>query len=160
MSRKLGSKLSEETKRKMVEGRAKARAEKLALGLPLRKSRMNRNDNQELPKPALLITGEEKDGFDFWPSIRNAMRPLHRYEECKRVEREVADPAVWRNVAICLRLLEKHFIIITPNEKSKSNSKPVKQRKKRSGFVLSEEHKQKMKEGRIKKREAKSVGKV
>ncbi len=154
MSRKLGSKLTEEHIQCMKEGREKARQIKIEAGIPLNKHKDTTIKELDF-KPVLYITGKEIDAFDFWTPLRNALRPLHQYELCKQIEKEIADPQTWRNIRIALNRLQKYFIIQegVPKRKKVKVEKKIKTRKKREGFVLSDERKAKMQEGRIRAKE-------
>lgn len=137
MGRPKGFKLSDEQKQKMREGR-------------LAKKQVTKNSMPELKeKPELYIKGNETSGFDFWESIRNALRPIHQYTLCKMIEREIVDPAVWKNVGIVKDILSKYFII---TEGKKSAKKQRKQNPNRKVYVMTEEHKAKLKAAREAKR--------
>ena len=124
--------LSEDQKRRMQEGRLAARQVKAST-----------------PKlsitPVLILTGAEKEGFDFWEPLRNTFRPLHQYDLCKKIEKEIVSPVVWRNYNSIINILEKYCTIRIGNEIKVS--KPKRERK----YIMTEEHKQKIREARQRK---------
>ena len=136
MGRPKGFVVTEEQKIAMKEGRIAARQIRAAAkALDVDK------------KPTIVINGQEEDGFDFWPAIRNSMRPIHKYQLCKVIEREVADPKIYNNVRFVLDILEKYFII---SETGKKKIKKERKERKKSTYVMTEEHKKKIQEGRRK----------
>ena len=132
MGRPKGYVLSEDQKRRMQEGRLAARQVKTII-----------------PKfsaiPVLVLTGTEKEGFDFWEPLRNTFRPLHQYDLCKKIEKEIVAPVVWRNYSSIISILEKYCTIRIGNEIKVS--KPKRERK----YIMTEEHKQKIREARQRK---------
>lgn len=133
MGRVKGTKLTEEQKLKMKEGRQAARKVKEAY---------------VEGKPVLHITGKEKDGFDFWKPLRVCLRALGQNMLCKQIEKEISDPLIYRNVGIVLTILEKYCII---REDGTSTTKEKKPRKV-STYVMTEEHKKKLQEARLRKK--------
>lgn len=96
MGRPKGFVLSQEQKDKMRMGRIQ-----------------KRNKVEEVKvyeKPVLKISRHWKTGFDFWPSIRNAMRPLHRYDECRKIERAIIQNDIWQNKEEIIKILSEYFI--------------------------------------------------
>jgi hypothetical protein len=83
------------------------------------KARLTRLMNKEkkntpivpMDKPILKYTGYETEGFDFWESIRDTLRPLHKYTLCRDIEHEMVDPAWWNNPVKLRELLSKYFIL-------------------------------------------------
>jgi hypothetical protein len=61
-------------------------------------------------KPLLKISKHWKEGFDFWEAIRNVMRPLHRYDECRKVERLIVTKDIWQDREAILKILQEYFI--------------------------------------------------
>jgi len=111
MGRPKGFVMSEEQKKAMQEGRKKAQEAKIANGEPLRKSRKVKL--QEAPgKPKLYITGKEKDALDYFPAIRNSLRPLHRNRQCDSLCNEIAKSPQWSDLRATLNRLEAVFDIV------------------------------------------------
>ena len=111
MGRPKGFVMSEEQKKAMQEGRKKAQEAKIANGEPLRKSRKAKL--QEAPgKPKLYITGKEKDALDYFPAIRNSLRPLHRNRQCDSLCNEIAKSPQWSDLRATLNRLEAVFDIV------------------------------------------------
>ena len=133
MGRPKGYILSEDQKRRMQEGRIAAREGRVA----------------SVPKlsttPVLVLNGTEKEGFDFWEPLRNTFRPLHQYDLCKRIEKEIVTPTTWKNYNSIINILEKYCTIRIGNEIKVS--KPKRERK----YIMTEEHKQKIREARQRK---------
>jgi hypothetical protein len=125
MGRPKGFVMTEEQKKAMKEGREKARADKIAQGVPLRTSKKNKIKTLE-GKPTLYIKGNETDALDFFPCIREALRPLHRNKECDNLCREIAQSPTWKNIRLTLNRLEEIFNIVEPE-----TIIPKKERKKR-----------------------------
>lgn len=133
-----GSKLTEEQKQKMREGR-----------LAAKQARQNAPKLVQVgPKPILHITGEEVEGFDFWKPLRDSLRPLHQYTLCKQIEKEITDPQVWKNRGIILNILSKYVEI-----KSDVPPPPKKEKKERKARALmTEEQKERLRENLAKAR--------
>lgn len=150
--------MTEEHKQRIKEGRERARQERLEQGLPLRQKKSKKvlfvND-----KPILTITGNEETGFDFWKAIRLALRPIGRSKEADFITREIVRPEIWQNVPFILRVLETHFHIETEGEAKARTKKERKERKPRkvSAYVMTEEHKAKLKAAREAKKLQKSA---
>ena len=106
-----GFKLTDEQKENMKEGRKRAKAEKIARGEPLRTSRKKKIVKAE-GKPKLIITGTEKDALDFFPAIRESLRPLNKNRECDRLCNEIAHMPLWQNVRVVLTRLQDIFDIV------------------------------------------------
>jgi hypothetical protein len=97
MGRPKGTKLSQEQKDKMRMGRIQ-----------------KRNKVEEVKvyeKPILKISRHWETGFDFWPAIRNVLRPLHRYTDCRNIERIIVQSNIWENREEIIKILENYFII-------------------------------------------------
>ena len=103
--------ITDEHKKAMKEGRERARAEKIANGEPLRVSRKQKTV-QSQGKPKLYITGKEKDALDFFPSIRESLRPLYRNKECDDICIELSHSPTWQNVRLVLNRLQEIFDIV------------------------------------------------
>lgn len=97
MGRKAGFTLSQEQKDKMRMGRIR--------------KRLQPKEVKIYEKPILKISRHWKTGFDFWPAIRNILRPLHRYDECKKVERSIVNKDIWQNTKEIIGILENYFIV-------------------------------------------------
>lgn len=107
MGRQKGFKVSVETKMKAHETRKKKK-----LGIIKNDPLYNIVE--------LHVTGEEKCGFDFWPEIRDTLRPLHQYALCKSIEQEIAGANVWDDLKAIKNILEKYFILVkVKKDKSK-----------------------------------------
>ena len=84
----------------------------------LDKARMTRivNRNKKLEtkpvsKPILIISRKWQTGFDFWPAMRNVLRPLHRYAECKNIEKMIVQKDIWDNKEEIIKILENYFVL-------------------------------------------------
>lgn len=62
-------------------------------------------------KQILHITGKEVNAFQFWPLLRQTLRPLHQYILCKKIEREIVQPAIWNDLEKIKTILDEYFII-------------------------------------------------
>ncbi len=93
----------------------------------------------ELGKTNLVVTGKEKSGFDYWKILRTTLRPLHQYELCKQIEKEVVNVEIWKNNNEILKILSKYFVVEIGKE---SLDKVYNKNKK----IMSEANKQKAKE--------------
>jgi hypothetical protein len=129
----------------MQAGRARAKAEKIANGIPLRVSKKDKF-KVAVGRPKLYIKGTEKDALDFFPAIRNSLRPLYRNKECDSLCREIASSPTWMNVRITLNRLQEIFDVIEVTKPNKV--KVIKEKKKR---ILTPEHIAAMQAGRRKK---------
>jgi len=106
MGRPKGFVLSQEQKDKMHMGRIQ-----------------KRNKIKEVKvyeKPILKISRHWHEGFDFWPAMRNALRPLHRYDECRKVERLIVQKEIWQDIEEIVKILENYFVIEYKKLKEKS----------------------------------------
>ena len=88
-------------------------------------------------KPVVYITGQEETGFDFWPALRASLRPLHRYALCRKVEKEIVDPAIWRNKGLVTNVLNKYVILTikpadTKKKKTRANRPPLTEEQKQA----------------------------
>lgn len=137
--------MTEEHKSKIKDALAKSRAEKIALGIPLKEKKVK--VPTKAGKPILYYTGQEETGFDFWTKIRNILRPLHQYDLCKKIERELVDnKMMWKNITYVLEILSKYFYLqLEGSTSSVKESKPKKAKR-----VLTEEHKKAMLNGKKK----------
>lgn len=99
MGRQKGFKVSTETKMKAHETRKKKK-----LGIIKNDPLYNIVE--------LHVTGEEKCGFDFWPAIRNTLRPIHQYALCTAIEHEIAGLEIWNDLKAVKAALEKYFILV------------------------------------------------
>jgi hypothetical protein len=124
--RSKGFKLTDEQKENMKEGRKKAQEAKIANGEPPRKSR--KVELESYSKPKLYITGNEKDALDYFPAIRESLRPLHRNRQCGSLCNEIAKSPQWSNVRATLNRLEAVFDIVentSTKVKVKRTRKPM-----------------------------------
>jgi hypothetical protein len=106
--------MTEEHKRKIQEGRKKAREEKLAKGLPLRSHSKKTEGLQakyENGKLILHITGKEENSYDFWPCLKDLLRPLGMSSLYTKVRGELANPKFWQNIDWLKETLSKYFIL-------------------------------------------------
>lgn len=140
--------MTEEHKRKIQEGRKRARLEKIAKGLPVKSSHRKMNNSIKLinDKPILIYDNTEKTAFDFWPKIRNVLRPMFQYDLCKKIEREIVSNLTWKNIEIIKEILSKYFVLQFQEKQRK-----IKKERKKSSYVMTEEHKRKIQEARKKK---------
>jgi hypothetical protein len=120
--------MTEAHKKAIADGRAKARAEKIARGEPLRTSRKNK-PSKVSEKPIMYYTGTEVMGNDFFTELRKALRPVHRYQVCKKLEREITQLSLYQNIGIIKTILENHVILV---KKEVDPTKVVKVRKPRA----------------------------
>jgi hypothetical protein len=97
MGRKPGTKLSQEQKDKMRMGRIQKRNKPIEVKV--------------YEKPVLKISRHWKTGFDFWPAMRNVLRPLHRYDECLKLERAIVNNDIWQNKEEIIKILENNFVV-------------------------------------------------
>lgn len=75
---------------------------------------VNRNKKAEIKaiaKPVLTISRKWQTGFDFWPAIRNVLRPLFRYTDCKNIEKMIVQKDIWENREEIIKILENYFVI-------------------------------------------------
>jgi len=121
MGRIKGFTVSEETKQKQKETRIK--------------NKHNLKKKKEYEKQILPVTGKEQSGFDYWPAMRNVLRPIHQYVLCKKIEQEVAGTIVWNDIKAVKEILEKYFIL---EIHAKNLKKPI--------IIKSEEKSKRMKE--------------
>jgi hypothetical protein len=145
--------MTEEHKRKIQEGRKKAMEERKLSGLPLRESKKSKKTKAlyKNDKPVLVYDGTEKTGFDFWPKLRNLLRPIHKYDLCKQIEKEIVSPQIWQNVGIILNLLSNHVTL----ELADTTNKKVKKERKKREYKMTPEHKEKLMSALKKAREVK-----
>lgn len=86
---------------KIQEGRRLARERKIANGEPLRVVRKKNKREAGLNdsgNPIVYITGKEKECFDFYIPLRDALRPLRKYKLLEMLERKIRDAVYWQNV--------------------------------------------------------------
>ena len=75
---------------------------------------VNRNKKLEVKpvdKPILIISRKWQTGFDFWSEMRNVLRPLHRYTDCRNIERMIVQKDIWENREEIIKILENYFVI-------------------------------------------------
>jgi len=75
------------------------------------KNKLGIKDEVVCEKPALIISRKWQTGFDFWLEMRKTLRPLHRYAECRNIERMIVQKDIWDNREEILKILENHFIL-------------------------------------------------
>ena len=63
-------------------------------------------------KETLYYTGAERSGFEFWPLIRNKLRPLKQYVLLHIIEREIVQPDIWLNVPKVKEKLGEYFHLV------------------------------------------------
>lgn len=140
--------MTEEHKRKIQEGRKRAKLAKLNGEVP---EKLNKNigfTNVVNGKPVLPYTGKEETGFDFWPELRKLYRPVKSWEG-KRIEREIVDSKIWKNIEIIKSILSKYVHLELVEGGNKKIKKARKKRKE-----LTPEQKLKLAENLKKAREA------
>ena len=82
---------------------------------------VNRNKKAEakpVRKPLLIISRKWQTGFDFWSAMRNVLRPLHRYADCRNIERIIVQKDIWENREEITKILENYFILQLKKVKS------------------------------------------
>ncbi len=143
--------MTEEHKRKILEGRKKALEARKASGEPLRVSKKKRRAKGSYvnDKPVLILTGKEKDMFDLWDVMRKTLRPMKLNLLCHKLEKEIQDVRYWQNTKWMAEKLSTWLHI--EYEVSTEVIKEKKPRKKRE-YVMTEEHKAKLQAARIKAR--------
>ena len=97
MPRLKGTKLSQEQKDKMRMGGIQKRNKVVEIKV--------------YEKPILKISRHWETGFDFWPAMRNVLRPLYRYDDCRNIERTIVNNDIWNNKEEIIKILENTFII-------------------------------------------------
>jgi hypothetical protein len=75
------------------------------------KHKLGIKDETHYEKPLLIISRKWQTGFDFWPVMRNVLRPLHRYADCRNIERMIVQKDIWENKEEIIKILENYFII-------------------------------------------------
>lgn len=83
----------------------------------------------------LFVSGKEKEGFDYWPALRKALRPIHQYALCSTIEHEIVAEKVWDDIESIKLILSKYFII-------KKGAAPESEKIKRN-ITLSEDERKK-----------------
>ncbi len=128
--------------------------ERKALGLPMRQKREKKVkvDSFVNGKPVVHITGNEETGFDFWKTLRSALRPLRMNKQCDFLTREIVNPDYWKNIGRIKSILSVYVHLVEPEVKEK---KVKKERKKRN---LTEEQRQELRERMAKARAARKKG--
>lgn len=91
----------------------------------------------------LYVSGKEKNGFDYWEEIREVLRPIHQYQLCRKVEKEIIDPAIWENIKVIKEVLEKYFTLV------KGKRKKTIVIEKRKMNISDEERERRSKQGKI-----------
>lgn len=134
--------MTEEHKRKIQEGRKKALEEKKKLGLPLRSkkestSKKSSKGKYTNDKPVVTLKGTETDSVSFKTTLRQALRPMHLYDLCKEIEKEISNPIFWKNRNWIIGILEKYVYV----ENKDAVPIEVKVRKK-SSYIMTPEHKE------------------
>lgn len=95
MLRTKGFKVSEETKAKTNITRAKNK-QAITLCKPV-------------GLPILILSGKEKDGYDFRKLIRRTMRKLKLYNAYSSIEKEISTEKVYYDVKLIKEILKKYF---------------------------------------------------
>ena len=139
MARPKGYVLSQEQKDKMAEGKRNRK-----LGIPKikkehkprgrakgftvsdevkakQKATREANKNKMITKPKdsekpFIKLGKWHDGFCLWPILRNTLRPLHRYADCVKIEREIVKAEIWQDKKAIKEILSKYFIFEIKNK--------------------------------------------
>jgi len=111
MGRKKGWVMTAEHKQKIAEGRAKAREEKIALGLPLKRSKKALSKKYVNGKPVIKLTGKEKNAFDYFDAVRGTLRSLGNYLLAPSIIRELCNTTYWQNKKYLVSIIEKYFVI-------------------------------------------------
>ena len=116
-NRKNGVKVEKEIKTKTPGKRGRGKGHKQSQE-EIEKAKATRLKNKKIKaeiktidKPVLEITDNLKTGFDFWPIIRNVLRPLHRCIQCKKIERKIVKKAIWDKQDEVIKILENYFML-------------------------------------------------
>lgn len=96
--------MSDEHKRKLIEGRARARAEKA-----LKASESAEINVKE--KPIIILTGKEEDAFDFFPLIRKAFRSRGDYIISPKIINRIVSKEVWNDVKAIKVILQEYVVL-------------------------------------------------
>jgi hypothetical protein len=113
MGRPVGYHPSAEQIAAMQEGRRRAREDKIAAGIPVRKSKHDAIAPVATDgKPILYITNRERDACDFYTSLRDTFRPLHLYSMLDKILREITDRDYWKNTGWIKNKLDKYVIMM------------------------------------------------
>jgi hypothetical protein len=123
VERKERKPMTVEHKAKMQVALAEARRLKIELKV--------NGDNKDAPidKPKLYLKGNEEDAFDIVELVRDSLRPLHRYSECEDICMKIRVHPMWKNVSMILSVLEKTFVIVTPEIKAGMGVKKIRQKR-------------------------------
>lgn len=105
--------MTEEHKRKILEGRQRALAERKALGLPPRNPKKKKEvvTNYQNGLPVVRCSGKEENAFNFFLPLRYALRPAKLNELCKKIEREIANSVYWENVEWIKSIISKYAVL-------------------------------------------------
>ena len=75
------------------------------------KNKLGIKDPIVYEKPILKVSRHWHNGFDFWPAMRNVLRPLHRYDNCRMIERMIVQKTIWQDREAIIKILQDFFII-------------------------------------------------
>ncbi len=105
--------MTEEHKAAIKAGRARARAEKIASGEPLRVTKKAKKSKVEFEngKPVLYITGKEKDAIDFFTPVRDTFRMAKLHNRVPKILKEINDKEFWKNPNWVLNKLSTYATI-------------------------------------------------
>jgi hypothetical protein len=149
----------------MSRGRAKGSklSEKQKLEIRQKKLKNKNSKKNELAidngaKVDVYITGKELDAFDFFNSLRNYLRPKHKYMLCHKLERLITDVAIWQDVNSIVNVLNT-FVTIKINYDDVMIPTPKKVMVEREKRVLTPEHIKAMQDARKRNREAREKDK-
>lgn len=74
------------------------------------------SDKGDSMKPILHYNPSWSTGFDFWPAIRDVLRPLHLNDLCRNIEKEIVKSDTWKNMANIKEILESYFTMKKDSE--------------------------------------------
>jgi len=109
VGRNKGRIISDETKRKMVEGRKKAREEKSKIPATPPSKPFDITKRHKI-----IVTGKEIFGCDYLPAIRRLLRKHFQYRFLHKIEMELLRCTTKESAII---VLDQYFVLI--NEKDK-----------------------------------------
>lgn len=110
--------MTEEHKQKIIEGRKRAKADRLAGIVRPKKSRATKKGLKlDRNHPIIHITGEEKDAMDFFGPVKDCFRKLKRNMDIPPILREITHMDAWANPTAVIRVLEKYATIERDGDK-------------------------------------------
>jgi hypothetical protein len=102
--------MTEYHKRKIKEGRERARKEK-AEGTFVSKKKSKKLVDPS-GKPICYITGKEEDAFSFFNPVKYAFRKANRYKDYQKVLREITKVDIWQSVEKIKLILDNYVVLV------------------------------------------------